>query len=73
MHGSQSGNRNGSRDPLEINRSYSDTTGTRNARANTGSDNTDSVQGPDTRMDVSDPLTQLINNVAATVPANYQI
>ena len=58
-------------DPLNINRNYTDTTGTRNTRGGT-IDNTD-VNGSDTRMDVSDPLTQLINNVAATVPANYQI
>ena len=71
--GNQSGNRNGNRDPLDVNRTYSDTTGTRNARGNIGTDNSDSVNGPDTRMDVSDPLTQLINNVASSVPANYQI
>ena len=44
-----------------------------NSRRNGGNDSSDNVGGPDTRMDVSDPLTQLINNTAATVPANYQI
>ncbi|MCW3098007.1 MAG: Periplasmic protein involved in polysaccharide export [Chthonomonadaceae bacterium] len=67
------GNQSNSRinDPLNINRNYTDTTGTRNTRGSS-IDNTD-VNGPDTRMDVSDPLTQLINNVATTVPANYQL
>jgi protein involved in polysaccharide export with SLBB domain len=68
-NGNQPNNR--STDPLNINRNYTDTTGTRNTRGST-IDNTD-VNGPDTRMDVSDPLTQMINNVATTVPANYQL
>jgi protein involved in polysaccharide export with SLBB domain len=68
--GRRSSNRNRSDDPLDSNSDSSN--GTRNSRRS-NSDNPDGPQGSDTRMDVSDPLTQLINNVAATVPANYQI
>lgn len=70
--GNQSGSRNSSGDPLNINRNYTDTTGTRNGRGS-GTDSSDGLLGPDTRMEVSDPLTQFISNSASSVPVNYQI
>lgn len=61
-------------DPLDINRDYSDTSGQRNARNNgTVSTSSDNALVSDSRMDVSDPLSQLINNFATSIPVNYQI
>jgi len=63
-------------DPLNINRTSNDASAIANNR-NSGRNNRDedaeNIQGPDTRMEVSDPLTQMINNVASSVPANYQL
>ncbi|MCW3055166.1 MAG: Periplasmic protein involved in polysaccharide export, partial [Chthonomonadales bacterium] len=63
-------------DPLNINRTTTDAAAiatTRSSDRNNRADDAENIQGPDTRMEVSDPLTQMMNNVASSVPANYQL
>jgi len=63
-------------DPLNINRTTNDAAAianNRNSGRYTRDDDADNIQGPDTRMEVADPLTQMMNNVASSVPTNYQL